>query len=195
MYEHICLKNIKKLYTSAGKCNFQLKFKENFEASMVSTPERFTDNSRMSPGITIIFKNCSARKAFHLFTEVLDVKKKTDGLRVGAAKSKRKAIIAGSMLWSSIPKRKVHTKINEQVNKYIYNWILQHPQVVQYPIANDCLKVYIDGHSEPQVLTELLLQVSVQELHNSMAIPPEEGGIKEARFSDNNIIISDSTLQ
>ena len=66
---------------------------------------------------------------------------------------------------------------------------------MQYPIANDCLKVYIDGHSEPQVLTELLLQVSVQELHNSMAIPPEEGGIKEARFSDNNIIINDSTLQ
>ena len=28
-----------------------------------------------------------------------------------------------------------------------------------------------------------------------MVIPPKEGGIKEARDSENNIIISDSTLQ
>ena len=28
-----------------------------------------------------------------------------------------------------------------------------------------------------------------------MAIPPEEGGLKEAIYADNNITISDSTLQ
>ena len=78
----------------------------------------------------------------------MDVKK-SDVRRVGASKLKHEAIIAGSMLWSSIPKNKGHTKINEQGNKYIYNWILQHPQVVKSKIANDCLKVSIDGHSEP----------------------------------------------
>ena len=62
------------------------------------------------------------------------------------------------------------------------------------PIANDFLKVSIDGHSEPQLVPKLL-QVSMRELHNSMWIPPEEGGLEEARDSDNNIIISDSTLQ
>ena len=98
------------------------------------------------------------------------------------------------MLWSSIPNRKGHKKINEQVKKYLYNWILQHPQVVQSPIANDCLKVPIDGPSELQLVPKLLLQVSVQELHNIMVIPPEEGGLNEARYADNNIIISDSTL-
>ena len=52
------------------------------------------------------------------------------------------------MLWSSFPKRKVHTKINENIKKSLYNWILQHPQVVQSPISNECLKVSIGGHSE-----------------------------------------------
>ena len=41
----------------------------------------------------------------------------------------------------------------------------------------------------------MLLQISVQELHNSMVSPPDEGGPKEARDEDNNIIIRDPTLQ
>ena len=35
----------------------------------------------------------------------------------------------------------------------------------------------------------------VRELHNQMASLPEESGLKEVRYADNNIIISDSTLQ
>ena len=66
---------------------------------------------------------------------------------------------------------------------------------MQYPIANDCLKESIDDHSETQLVTKLLLQVSVSKLHNSIASPPKEGGRKEASEAENNIIISDSTLQ
>ena len=40
----------------------------------------------------------------------------------------------------------------------------------------------------------MLLQVSVREIHNSTLSPPEEGGMKEVRDAENNIIISDSTL-
>ena len=82
---------------------------------MVSTPEIFTDNSPMSPGLSIIVKKFSAVKSLSLFTEVLYVKKKTDVRRVGADKSKLKAIRSFIMLFSSIPKSKLHTKINEQV--------------------------------------------------------------------------------
>ena len=96
---------------------------------------------------------------------------------------------------SSILKRKVHTKINEQVDKSLYIWILQHPQVVQYPISNNCLKVYIDGHSEPQLVPICLLQLSVRELRNSTVSLPEDGGFKEARDAETNIIFSDYTLQ
>ena len=65
------------------------------------------------------------------------------------------------MLWLIIPNSRGNTKINEQLNKYLYNWILQHPQVVQSPISNYCLKVSIDGNSEPHLVPKLLLQVSV----------------------------------
>ena len=52
----------------------------------------------------------------------------------------------------------------------------------------------IDGHSEPKLVSKLLLKVSFRELHNSTASPPEECGIKDARDADNTIIISDYTL-
>ena len=72
---------------------------------------------------------------------------------------------------------------------------MHHPQVVQSPIVNDCLKLNIDGHTEPQLVPKLLLQVSVRELHNNLVISTIYGGIKEARDEDDNIIISDSTLR
>ena len=62
-------------------------------------------------------------------------------------------------------------------------------------MGNYCLKVYLDGCAETQLVTKLQLQVSTQELHNSTTIPPSEVGLKEERDSDNNIIISDSTLR
>ena len=59
-------------------------------------------------------------------------------------------------------------------------------------IANDRLKLSMDGHTENQLVNKMLLQVSVREIHKSMAIKPAEGGLKEARDKYNNIIISDS---
>ena len=37
--------------------------------------------------------------------------------------------------------------------------------------------------------------MSVRELHNSLVSDPNDGGIKDARDEDGNIIISDSTLR
>ena len=103
----------------------------------------------MSPGDSVTVINPNARKSLRLFTGVLDVKNKTDVRQVGAAKSKRKAIRSDSTLGLIIPQKRVYKKITERVKKYLYNFILQHPQVVQYPIANYCLKVSIISHSEP----------------------------------------------
>ena len=36
--------------------------------------------------------------------------------------------------------------------------------------------------------------MSVRELHNSLASDPNDGGIKDARDKDDNVIISDYTL-
>ena len=66
---------------------------------------------------------------------------------------------------------------------------------MQSPIENDSLKLSIEGQTETQLSIKLLFQVLVRELHNSMLIPTEEGGPKDARDADNNTTISDSTLR
>ena len=130
-----------------------------------------------------------------MFTNILEVKKKTAYRQVGAAKSKRKAIKFGNIPWAFKQNRKGNSKIDEQIKKYIYNWIMHHPLVVQLTIFNDCLKVKIDGHNEPQLVPKLLLQVSVRDPHNNLVSATIHGGLKEARDKDDNIIISDSTLR
>ena len=54
----------------------------------------------------------------------------------------------------------------------MYKWITRHPQVVQSPISNDCLKVLFDDQTEPQLVPKFLHQVSVRELHNSLVSDP-----------------------
>ena len=70
---------------------------------------------------------------------------------------------------------------------------MHHPQVVKSQIINDFLKLNIDGHTEPQLVPKLLLQVSVRELHNRLVTDSVDGRLKEATDAENNIIISDST--
>ena len=72
---------------------------------------------------------------------------------------------------------------------------MRHPQVAQSPIFKYSLKFNIDGHTRLKIIPELLLQVSVRELHNSLVSEPDDGGLYEARYEQNNIIISDSTLR
>ena len=129
-----------------------------------------------------------------MFTNVLEVKKNAYR-RFGAAKSKHKAIKFGNTPWELKQKQKGHSKISEEIKKYLYNWIMHHPQVVQSPISNDSLKVKIDGYTEPQLVPKILLQVSVRELHKNLVRATRDGGIKEARDEYDNIIISDSTLR
>ena len=97
-------------------------------------------------------------------------------------------------LWTNKTKRKGNSKINKQIKRNMYVWITLHPQVVQSPISNDCLKVMFDDQTEPQLGPKLLLQVSVRELHNIIVSDTNDGVIKYARDEDDNIIISDSTL-
>ena len=61
--------------------------------------------------------------------------------------------------------------------------------------SNDYLKVMFDDQTEPQLVPKLLLQVSVRELHNILLSDTNDGGIKDARNEDDNIIISDYTLR
>ena len=66
---------------------------------------------------------------------------------------------------------------------------------MHHQIFNDYLKVEIDGHTELKLVPKHLLQVSTRELHNNIASNTVDGGLKEARDKDDNIIISYSTLR
>ena len=123
------------------------------------------------------------------------VKKKTAKRSIGPAKSKRRAMKVGNILWTRKKKRKVNSKINEQIKSNLYAWIKFHPQVFQSPISNDCIKVIFDDQTEPQLVPKLLLQVSVIELYNSLVSDPNNGVLKDARDEYDNIIISDSSLR
>ena len=120
----------------------------------------------------------------------MDVQPKTAKRHFVAAKSRRKSMKACNSLWT----KKGHYKINEQIKRNMYTWITRHPQVVQSPISNDCLKVVLYDQIDPQLFPKLLLQVSVIELHNSIVSDPNDGVIKDARYEYGKIIISDSTL-
>ena len=85
------------------------------------------------------------------------------------------------MSWSSIPKMRGNSKTNQHIKRDLYNCIIQHTQVYQSTIANDRLKLSIDGQVETQLVPKLSFQVSVRELHNRMVSTPEEGRLKEVR--------------
>ena len=53
----------------------------------------------------------------------------------------------------------------------------------------------LDNQTEPQLVPKLLLQVSVRELYNSLVSDPNDGGLKDARYEDGKIIISDLTFR
>ena len=164
------------------------------EVDMVSTTKIFTNESPISPITSTPIKTPRAQTSLCLFTNILDVKK-TAYHQVRSAKSKGKAIKFRNTPWALKQKRKGNSKIDEQIKKSLYNWIMRHPQVVQSSTFNDCLKVIIYGHTEPQLVPKNLFQVSVRELHNNLVRDTICGGLKEARGEDDNIIISDSDLR
>ena len=75
------------------------------------------------------------------------VKPKTAKLRIVAAKSKLRAMKLGTSQWTNKTKLKGNSKINEQIKRNMYAWIKSHPQVLQSPISNDCLKVMLDDQT------------------------------------------------
>ena len=85
------------------------------------------------------------------------MKKKTATRQFEADKSKSKTVKYGTTPCLLKQKRKVNSKIDEQIKKSLYNWIMHPPQVVQSPIFNDCLEVKIDGRTEPQLVPHCYL--------------------------------------
>ena len=161
LYKNISVLKNQKLYKQAGKCDNQQQFKDIIDSDMVSTPEGFTYKNPIYLITSTPFKKPSAQKALCMFTKTLEVKNKTSYRRFGASKSKHKAIKFLNKPCSLKRKLKRNSKIDEQIKKSLYNWIMHNPQVVKSPIVNDCLEVKMYVPIEPQLVLKLLLQVSV----------------------------------
>ena len=97
-FEQKCLKNIKKIYQHAGNCDDQQNLKDILYADMVSITEEITDYSPSFPMISTPVKKSRASKSLCLFTNIFGVRKKTAKRRVGAAKSKHRALKVGNSL-------------------------------------------------------------------------------------------------
>ena len=188
------MNNIKKIYQHEGNFDDQQNLNYILDAAMVSTPEVVTDNIPNMPITSTPVKKPSASKSLCLFTNILDVKPKTEKRHIVAAKSKFRAMKVGTIQWTKKRKIEGHSEINEQIKRNIYEWITHHPQVFQSPISDDHLKVMFDDHTEPQLVPKFSLHVSIRTLHKSFVSYPNDGGLKDSRYEDDNIIISDSTL-
>ena len=77
---------------------------------MVSTPEEITDDSTSLPMTQTKVKKPSAWKSLCLFTNIFDVKKRTAIRLVVYAKSKLRAIKAGSLLWKNKKNKRAFKK-------------------------------------------------------------------------------------
>ena len=84
--EHKCFNNTKKIYQHAGNCDDQQNLKDILDAAMVYTPQEVTD---VSPSLRITqttVKKLSDRKSLCLFTNIFDVKNRTEIRRVESEK-------------------------------------------------------------------------------------------------------------
>ena len=95
------MNNIKNIHQHAGKCDDQKNLKDILDANMMSTPEGVIYDNPNEPMTSTPFKKPSARKSLCLFTHILNVKKKTAKIRVGAEISKRRAMKLGNSLWTN----------------------------------------------------------------------------------------------
>jgi hypothetical protein len=96
--------------------------------------------------------------------------------------------------WSVKKKRKGFTKITATIQADLRQWILDHPHVINSPIAKDTLLVRNKEGIKERV-SKLLLEIPVRELHNDLILPPKDGGLAVARDVSGNVIISDTSLR
>ena len=105
-FEHRCMKNIKKIYQHAGKCDDQKNLKDIIDAAILSTPEGVTDNSPNVHMTSKPVKKPSARKSLCLFTNIFYFKPTTAKHRFVAAKSRCKSMKVYNSLWTKQTKKR-----------------------------------------------------------------------------------------
>jgi hypothetical protein len=128
--------------------------------------------------------------------EKLDIPYSTGRRLFKKARAKRLQLKSNTakVKWSVRKKRKGFSKITATVQANLRQWILDHPHVINSPIAKDTLLVR-NSEGIKERVSKLLLEIPIRELHNDLILPPREGGLADARDASGNVIISDTSLR
>jgi len=105
-------------------------------------------------------------------------------LKKGKQKCQQLKNLDHNLSWSSIKKREGYKKITADMRKQLLDWICNHPHVVDSPIQRDTLFVMNLEMKKKERVGKLLLQVSVQELHNNLVEPVKNSGLECARDAE-----------
>ena len=107
----MCEQHKKDIYKHSGMCDDKQNLNNILDASMVSTPEVVTYDSPNAPMTSTPVKKSSVNKSLCLFTKILNVKQKISKHFVVIAKSKRRAMKVGTILWT---KKKIKRAFKNQ---------------------------------------------------------------------------------
>ena len=122
--------------------------------------------------------------------------------RIKEATVKRALLMGGEteLSWACVKERQGHSEITLAVKELLHAWVLNHPRVVNSPIANETLLVTNPQTGERERVSKLLREITIREMHNDLiALPVSQGGLggglPEVRNAKGKIIISDTALR
>ena len=112
---------------------------------------------------------------------------------------KRKSLKAGNATTSKSKMtrpRKSYSKLKPEVRQAVYDWVVNHENVIHSLIFNDTLLLELTGSTLPKRrIGKLLLEIPVRDLHNHLVSPLEEGGLPQARNKDGIVMVSNTALR
>jgi hypothetical protein len=96
--------------------------------------------------------------------------------------------------WFTVRRKKSRSYVTEVMRAKLHAWILKHPHFVDSPIARDMLLIK-DPETGLKIRSgKILLEVSVQELHNDLLELPANRGLSCSRNAEGKVLISDTAL-
>ena len=98
--------------------------------------------------------------------------------------------------WSIKPRIVRTKKISKALRKETVDWIMKNSNMRQSPITRDTLPITDADTKVKRRVPKLLLECSMQQLHNELIASPDYGGLVGYRHAiTNDVIISDTMLR
>ena len=136
----------------------------------------------------------------HTIRDLLQCRRSSAYRQQKRASKKRGHFIAQvkntAVKWSIKPCIVRTRKISKALRQEIVDWIMKTSNVRQSPITCDTLLIADVDSNVKHRLPKLLLECSMQQLHNELIASPDDGGLLGARHAKTNYVkISDTMLR